>query len=313
MPELLTPDLMVLALALLLDFLLGEYPNLIHPVVWMGKMISLYERLAPSQGPKRQFVAGVLLALLFPAACAATAALIIFSVQPWPIAAIIVTVLLLKSTFAFRALGRSAAAVRNALAQENIGAARSGLQSLCSRDPTRLEPPGIAGATIESVAENISDSFVAPLLFYSALGLPGAIFYRAVNTLDAMIGYHGKHEFLGKAAARLDDLLNLVPARFTAAFLLLAGLFCGQDARQGWRIWKRDRSRTQSPNAGHPMAVMAGLLRIELTKEDHYRLGEPLEALSAAKIDEAWRVAALAAALAIALNLSIVGVIHGYA
>jgi adenosylcobinamide-phosphate synthase len=165
---------------------------------------------------------------------------------------------------------------------------------LCSRDPTELDEPLIVAATLESLAENASDSGIAPLLYFCIGGVPGAVFYRAVNTLDAMIGYHGRYEYFGKASARLDDLLNWVPARLTALLLLLAGLVLGRDTRQGWRILRRDARKTESPNAGRPMATVAGLLRVELEKRGHYRLGDGFEPLTPSKIRHAWQLVVLA-------------------
>jgi adenosylcobinamide-phosphate synthase len=153
-------------------------------------------------------------------------------------------------------------------------------------------------ATIESAAENASDSFVAPLFWFSLLGLPGAMFYRAVNTLDAMIGYHGRYEWLGKASARLDDLLNWVPARLTATFLLVGGALTGLDAKRGARVLWRDGAKTESPNAGRPMAAMAGLLGVELAKPGHYLLGDAVHALQPREIDRGWRAVVVGSTLA---------------
>jgi len=139
---------------------------------------------------------------------------------------------------------------------------------------------------------------MAPLVAYALFGLPGAVAYRAVNTLDAMIGYRGRYEYLGKAAARLDDLLNLIPARLTAGLLLVAGALARADVAGGVRVLGRDRRRTASPNAGWPMAAMAGLLGVTLEKPGHYRLGDGTAAVGAADIDRAWRIVAIAAALA---------------
>jgi adenosylcobinamide-phosphate synthase len=167
-------------------------------------------------------------------------------------------------------------------------------------------------ATIESVAENASDSFVAPLFYYALFGVPGAIAYRAVNTLDAMIGYHGRYEYLGKASARLDDVLNWIPARITALLLVAAGWLTGEAASRGWFIWQRDGSATESPNAGRPMAVMAGLLGVELQKAEHYRLGDPVDPLSVAKIGNACRILHVAAALSFVLTSVLIGARHVY-
>jgi adenosylcobinamide-phosphate synthase len=142
--------------------------------------------------------------------------------------------------------------------------------------------------------------------------LPGAVFYRAANTLDAMIGYHGIYEWLGKTAARQDDLLNLVPARLTTLLILLAGWITGKDARRGWRVLRRDARKTESPNAGRPMATMAGLLGVELEKVGHYRLGDRVEALSVSKIDEAWRVVSVAGVFAFSLVAIALGAGHAF-
>jgi adenosylcobinamide-phosphate synthase len=218
-----------------------------------------------------------------------------------------VIVALLKPTFALRELGRAARRVRDALAAGRIDQARRDLGSLCSRDASRLDPPLLVAGAVESLAENASDSLVAPLVYYALFGLPGAVFYRAVNTLDAMIGYRGRYEHLGKAAARLDDALNLLPARLTALLLLPAGWACGADPVRGLRVLRRDGAATESPNAGRPMAAMAGLLGVELEKRGHYRLGDRVNALSPDTIDAAWRAVRASAVLAAALCLLVIG------
>ena len=135
--------------------------------------------------------------------------------------------LLLKTTFSVRGLGRAAQVTRRFLEARDLDAARSSLGRLVSRDTQTLTEPLVAAAAIESVGENTTDSYIAPWLAFALLGLPGAFAYRAVNTLDSMIGYHGKYEYSGKAAAILDDLVNLVPARISAMLLLAAGMFAG--------------------------------------------------------------------------------------
>ena len=229
----------------------------------------------------------------------------------WPWLALIASALLLKSAFALRALGNAARVVRDALVRGRVPEARQALRSLCSRDAGRLQAQELVAATVESVAENTSDSVVAPLCFYALFGVPGAIFYRAVNTLDAMVGYRGRYEYLGKASARLDDALNLVPARLTAALLLAAGALTRARVGRGYAVLRRDAALTASPNAGRPMAAMAGLLGVQLTKADEYRLGDPERALEPRTIDEAWRIATLGAALCALLCALLVGARHG--
>jgi adenosylcobinamide-phosphate synthase len=301
----------VLGLALALDLAVGEYPSALHPVVWMGRCISFLEKRAPRCGRNRQLAWGALVALAVPALFAGGALLLLAGTRRLSWAGVPLEALALKSTFALRELGKAGGRVRDALQRGAVGEAREGLRSLCSRDPSQLDSPRIAAAAIESLAENASDSLVAPLFCYLLLGLPGAFAYRAANTLDARIGYHGHYEWLGKVAARLDDLWNLLPARLTAMLLLLAGLIRGADARRAARVLLRDGRKTESPNAGRPMAAMAGLLGVELEKVGHYRLGDPVEPLCAEKISAAWRVVSLAAFLAVGLSLAALGAAHG--
>jgi adenosylcobinamide-phosphate synthase len=297
--------------AIAFDLLFGEFPTPLHPVVWMGKATRLCERVAPRRGRTAQLLFGAAIVLFVPAVFAGGAALALQSIRGWRWAHLLASVLLLKSTFALRALGQAARRVRDALEAGEIDRARMGLRALCSRDASNLKPSQLVAATVESVAENTSDSFIAPLGYFVLFGVPGAIAYRAVNTLDAMIGYHGHYEYLGKAAARLDDALNLIPARLTAALLLLGGTLAGGDFRGGWLTWRRDGRRTESPNAGRPMAAMAGLLRVELAKAGHYRLGDAIEPLTSAKIERAWRMSSIAAVLGAAIFLFGAGVLHG--
>ncbi|MGC4000288.1 MAG: adenosylcobinamide-phosphate synthase CbiB [Anaeromyxobacter sp.] len=301
----------VLAAALLIDALAGEFPARLHPVVWMGRVITLLERRAPRKGRALPFLYGLGMALAVPALFAGGAALAIRAARGQPLLAVLVEALLLKSAFAVRALGEAAAEVASALQAGELDRARGALRALCSRDPATLEAGQVAAAAVESVAENASDSAVAPLLWWALLGVPGAIAYRALNTLDARIGYHGRYEWLGKASARLDDLANLVPARVTAALLLGAGAVRGGCVRRGLAILRRDGARTESPNAGRPMAAMAGLLGVELAKEGHYRLGDPGAPVDAGTIGAAWRLSATAALGAAIAAFLVAGALHG--
>jgi adenosylcobinamide-phosphate synthase len=299
-----SPSLAALLAALAWDRLLGEPPARVHPVVWIGAAIARARGLAAPGRPLVELAVGATLALLLPAAVAALGVLVLAALEPLPLVRFAVEAYLLKSTFALRALGEAAEEVRRPLVAGDLEAARRALRSLCSRDPSTLDAELVAAAAVESVAENASDSFVAPLFWYGVLGLPGALFYRAVNTLDAMIGYRGRFEHLGKASARLDDLLNLLPARLTALLLLAAGWWHGCDVRHAAAIRARDARLTASPNAGHPMAAMAGLLGVVLEKPGAYRLGDARRAVTPVAIDEAWRLTTTAAAAMVLLVLS---------
>jgi adenosylcobinamide-phosphate synthase len=301
---------LVLVAAVALDLACGEPPAALHPVVWMGRLASALERRAPARGRVAQLFYGGLIVALVAAPFALAGWLVMSTAARWPFVELVAGALLLKSTFAWRALGRAGRRVRDSIAAGDIATARDGLRSLCSRDPARLEAPALLAAAVESLAENASDSFVAPVFFYVLFGLPGALAYRAVNTLDAMIGYRGRYEYLGKPAARLDDVLNFIPARLTAALLLLAGALARADAASGWRILARDGGKTASPNAGRPMAAMAGLLGVALEKTDHYRLGDDARPIAPETVDHAWRVVTLAALLFSACAALVLVTIH---
>lgn len=286
--------LAVLAGALLWDCLLGEYPAPLHPVVWMGKLASLLLRCAPRRGWWRRFVFGVLLAAGVPALGAAAAWAALWLAAPVPWLGILLGAFLLKASFALRELGAAARRVRAPVEAGDLPRAREALRSLCSRDPAQLDEEALLAATVQSLAENTSDSFVAPLFYFALFGVPGAVAYRAINTLDAMVGYRGEYEALGKASARLDDAANWIPARLTAALLLLGGWLGGRDVKAAWRVFRRDRARTPSPNGGRPMAMMAGLLGVRLEKKGAYSLGDPVNPVTPVTVRQAWRLVVLA-------------------
>jgi adenosylcobinamide-phosphate synthase len=305
-------DLTMLAVALAWDLLFGDPPNAIHPVAWMGRLASALVKRAPTTGRARQLAAGAFIALAVPSICVALLLVFVWAATAAPMIAFFAGAALLKSTFAIRGLGAAAYAVRDALLDERIADARRALSALCSRDAATLDESQLAAATIESLAENLSDSFVAPLLAYVLFGLPGAIAYRAINTLDAMIGYRGRFEYLGKVAARLDDLANLVPARLTAGLLVAAGALTGADARGGLCIMRRDRRATTSPNAGWPMATMAGLLGVTLEKPGHYRLGHGMRSVVGEDVDRAWNIVRAAGVLWAMLALAALSGLRAY-
>ena len=261
-----------LTTAIAVDLLWGEPPARFHPVVWLGWLVSALERRAPS-GDQGRLVYGAGLVAVVLACAALPAWWLERALGRLGLVGALLLGVCLKPAFAVRELFRAAARVGSALEAGDLPAARRWLRWLVSRDPSQLEPPLLAAAAVESVAENASDSAVAPLLYFTLFGLPGAMVYRAANTMDAMLGYRNeRYEHLGKAAARLDDLLNLAPARLTGALITLAAAVTGGDAARASRIMFRDSALTASPNAGWPMAASAGALGVRLEKVGHYRL-----------------------------------------
>jgi adenosylcobinamide-phosphate synthase len=274
-------NIIILLLALAIDLTVGEFPRPIHPVVWMGKVTSLGLRVAPRRGRWAQLIYGAGVAILTIALFALPAYFLLSYLRGLNTAAyILIAAWLLKSTFSLKELCRVALRVKRLVEGGNLGKARAEMGALVSRNTSQLGEPHLVSATVESVAENTNDSFIAPLFYFLLFGVPGAIAYRVVNTLDAMIGYHGKYEYLGKFTARLDDGLNFIPARLSGLLLVAAAYLSRMDGRNAWQIMLRDHGSTESPNAGWPMSAVAGALRTRLEKVGHYSLGNANNPLS---------------------------------
>jgi adenosylcobinamide-phosphate synthase len=286
----------VLLIALVFDLAFSEPPNSWHPVAWLGKLISLEVRWAPRRGGLRQLVYGIGMVLV-------TLGLIVVPVyfllahlrEMNSVVYVIAAGFLLKFSFSLRGLRQALGEVKGFLAQDNLAQACVSLRSLVSRDTSNLSQEQLTSATVESAAENSCDSFVAPLFYFLLFGVPGAIAYRVVNTFDAMVGYHGEWEYLGKFAARLDDVVNFVPARVTGLLIVLAAWICKKNVLQAWRIMLRDHKKTQSPNAGWTMGAVAGALGVQLEKAGHYKLGDNHYSLSLDTIDTSSKMITVAA------------------
>jgi adenosylcobinamide-phosphate synthase len=268
-------------LAILFDLLLGDPPNRIHSTAWMGNLIVFLLRWRPRGNRFAELAYGVFI-LLSGITLSILAGLaitnLISRITNCQLLITITTALALKLTISLRGLDRAAREVQSALEAKNLPEARRLLSwHLVSRDTSQLDESKVSAAAIESVAENASDGIVAPLFFFALCGLPAAFAYRFINTADSMLGYHDEErEWLGKIPARLDDMLNFIPARLAGLFIVLSAPFCGASLSQAWKIMWRDSSQTASPNAGIPMSAMAGALGVELEKIDHYALGEGL-------------------------------------
>ena len=294
---------LVLLLSVGLDLVAGEPPSARHPVAWIGRALTALERRLPRRTVADGAVAvgAVVLATLGTAALAADAARRLGGVG------LLLEAIALKLAFAARRLGGAAREVEEALRAGDVDAARRLVgRHLVSRDTTGLDRAELVSATVESVAENLTDSVAAPLLAYAVGGLSGAWAYRAVNTADAMWGYRDpRHEWFGKAAARLDDVANLLPARLAAGAVIAGAALAGEGPGAAWRVARRDHGRTASPNAGWPMAAMAGALEVGLAKRGSYRLGDGPLPVEPATIHRALRVFVAATAISVAAGCAL--------
>ncbi len=288
-----------LLLAVALDLAAGEPPARWHPVVWLGRALGWAERRAPG----RSIAAGAVAVVAVAAGAWAAGRLLAIPARRLGWWGIALEALALKPAFALRSLGEATRGVEAALRAGDLVTARVQVgRDLVSRPTEDLGVEEVASAAIESAAENLVDSVAGPVLAYAAGGLPAAWAYRAVNTADAMWGYrNARYERFGKTAARLDDLANLAPSRLGAAALVAGATLAGEDGPGAARTAWAQHRRTASPNAGWPMAAMAGALRVGLAKRGAYRLGEGALPSSPDAIRRARRVLGVAAAITVAL------------
>jgi adenosylcobinamide-phosphate synthase len=272
--------------ALLADAAFGEPPAVVHPTVWLGHGIAAGRRRLGHRG----LAGGAIVALGAAALAGGVGMAVDVLLGDRPVA----RGLALKPALALRALLEAGGVVERALARGDLPAARRLLsEHLVSRDTTALSVSDVAGAAISSLAENLNDSVVAPLLAFRLGGLGGAYAYRAINTADAMLGYRTLElEWFGKTAARADDVVNWIPARLSAVLIAVVG--------GGLEIAVADARRTPSPNGGWPMAAMAGALGVVLRKPGVYTLNATGREPRAADIARARRIVIGAAALALA-------------
>ena len=279
--ELIDEIICTLIIAFAIDATIGEPPNKLHPVVQIGKTVSLFTRITKQVSHKKgtnfEKIMGSVVALGLPI----VVGLIVYftSVQSFQLLGAIIFVLLssiiLKVSFSIKAMDNHINNVIDELKNSNLEQARKNLARIVSRNTDSLSESKILSACIECVAESFVDGILSPLFYYGFLNTPGAMVYRTVNTLDSMIGYKDDyHIHYGLMAAMLDTLLNYVPARISPVFLIPALMICRNDWKNSVRILKRDRNRVESSNAGIPMAIMAGGLNTQLEKTNHYKLGD---------------------------------------
>jgi len=290
--------IILLAGALAIDLIFGEPPNPVHPVAWMGQFASLWSKPGLRGKPVFQFVFGACMTLLTIALFALPVYFGLKYLKDFNIIIyIVVAAVILKTVFSWKGLMQAALKIKTLLENEKIDEARFNLRALVKRDSRKLDESLIISAAAESAAENAVDSFVAPLFYFLILGVPGAVGYRVVNTLDAMIGRHGEFEFLGKFAARLDDVLNIVPARLTGLLIVAAAFIIRKNPLSSWKILVSDHAKTSSPNAGWPMSAAAGALMVRFTKIGHYELGQPVNQLTVSTISGTLKLVSAAAVI----------------
>jgi adenosylcobinamide-phosphate synthase len=297
----------VLWAALILDRLTGDPPNAWHPVAWLGRWIGWWGR-PDTYPPALQRAAGTVLTLI----TAFLFAFPFFLVESLAgsLVLLIAGPFLLKITLAWRCLEEHVMAVKNSL-DSDVEGGRDEVRMLVSRETSALEREEVLSAAYESMTENLVDAIVSPLFFFTFFGLGGAAFYRAVNTMDAMLGYTDERIRIGWFPARLDDLLNFVPARLTGLLLLVYFAFLGR-FRPAYNVLRRDAGKRAGFNGGIPMAVMAGGTGTAFRKPGCYVIGNGERSLDEAggEILGAVRAVTLLSALVFSATLAFIAVLE---
>ena len=260
----------------LIDFIVGDPQGLWHPVCGIGSLISRMEkklRKNTADTPQNLLLAGAALAVTIPCMTVLiTAVLLLAAGFIHPSLRFVLMCVLDGWILAARSLKTESMKVYRRLKEKNLNGARHAVSMIVGRDTERLTAEGVTRAAVETVAENASDGVIAPLLFLLFFGPVGGFFYKAVNTMDSMVGYKNeKYLYFGRAAAKLDDLVNYIPARLTGlAFAAAACLIPGMSGKNAFKIWRRDRRNHKSPNSAQSESACAGALGVQLAGDAWY-------------------------------------------
>ena len=273
-------SIIIVGFALLLDFLVGDPKTKYHPTAWMGKLIASLVPFTKSNSARKELLGGILLVSVI-VIIVSTLLVVLdvgISLLTIDIVSLIVSIaigsILLKTTIAIRGMQKHALAVVNAIEEGDLDSARNHLSMIVKRDTKNLDKNHILSGVLESVSENTVDGVTGPLFYYAIFGLPGAFVYRAINTIDSMVGYKTTlFKNVGWFGAKCDTVLNYAPSRLTGLVMMLGALILGYNWKESLYIMRRDSGKLESTNAGFPMAALAGALGTRLEKMNYYTIG----------------------------------------
>lgn len=315
-------SILAVVLGFLLDLLFGDPHWLYHPIRLVGALIGELEKLLRRLFPKTEggeLTAGVFLLILTAGITTGCAwGLLYLAGRIHPYAGFALETVMCYQLLATKSLKDETMKVYRALAAGDLPGARYAVSMVVGRDTEALDETGVTKAAVETVAENASDGVIAPLLFLIIGGAPLGFFYKAVNTMDSMVGYkNDAYLYFGRAAAKFDDVLNWIPARLSGVIMSAAAVFCGLDAGNAFRIFRRDRRNHASPNSAHTEAAAAGALHIQLAGDAYYfgklykkpTIGDPDRPAEYEDIRRVNRLLYAAAVLALAVFMLVKGAI----
>ena len=270
----------IVAFALVLDFVFGDPRSKYHPTAWIGTLIAKLTPLAKNQNDNVEkvggiFVVGITVGVVVTLLAALDIGISLLTVD-WItlVVSIVLGAILLKTTIAVKGMQRYALAVIDSLEKNDLASAQANLAMIVKRNTKNLDKNHVISGVLESISENTVDGITGPLFYYALFGLPGAFVYRIINTADSMIGYK-THIFknVGWFTANCDSILNYIPSRLTGFVMIISAALLQNNWKESYKTMIRDGKKTESPNAGYPMAALAGALETKFEKIDHYELG----------------------------------------
>ena len=287
-------SIVVIGFAILLDLLFGDPKNRFHPTAWIGILIGTITTRMKNENYNLEKLGGIFIVLI--PVCISIVVLSgldfssdLISVESLSILISIISgVVLFKMTIAIKGMERHALAVLDSIQKNDLTQARTNLSMIVKRNTKNLDKNHILSGTLESLSENIVDGITGPMFYFAIFGLPGAFVYRIVNTVDSMVGYKTQmFKNLGWFGANCDNVLNYIPSRLTGLTIVLGSMLLGHDWKNCYEIFKRDGKKTDSPNAGYPMAAFAGALGTKFEKLEHYSLGTGEYEITSKKVKDA--------------------------
>ena len=287
-------SIVVIGFAILLDLLFGDPKNRFHPTAWIGNLIGNITTRMKNENYNLEKFGGIFIVLI--PVCISIVVLLgldfsidLISVESLSILISIISgVVLFKMTIAIKGMEKHALAVLDSIQKNDLTQARTNLSMIVKRNTKNLDKNHILSGTLESLSENIVDGITGPMFYFAIFGLPGAFVYRIVNTVDSMVGYKTQmFKNLGWFGANCDNVLNYIPSRLTGLTIVLGSMLLGHDWKNCYEIFKRDGKKTDSPNAGYPMAAFAGALGTKFEKLEHYSLGTGEYEITSKKVKDA--------------------------
>ncbi len=273
-------SIVIVAFALGMDFAFGDPKNRYHPTVWIGTLIAKLTPLAKNQNTYVEKLGGIFVVTITVGVVVTLLSILDIGISllttDWLtiVVSVVVGVILLKTTIAISGMEKHAKAVLESLDQDNLDMARTNLSMIVKRNTKNLDKNHVISGVLESISENTVDGITGPLFYYALFGLPGAFVYRVINTVDSMIGYKTDiFKNVGWFGATCDTILNYIPSRLTGLIMIISAAILQNNWKESYKIMIRDGKKTESTNAGYPMAALAGALETKFEKVNHYKLG----------------------------------------